>query len=151
MDVMALLSGTATSIELLKTVKEIKENQEYNAAVVALNDSLYSVSKELISLQSLYAQALKEKGELEERLGKMEHWEADKERYEMQEIFTGAFAYALKPSMKGEEPEHYLCANCYTDGKKSILQPGQLKGYKIRTHSCPRCKNVFPTMSRGRN
>jgi hypothetical protein len=53
-----------------------------------------------------------------------ETWQTEKQRYELTEVGkgTGTFAYVVKKSMRGSEPAHYACANCYRVGKASILQ-----------------------------
>jgi hypothetical protein len=52
----------------------------------------------------------------------LKDWEAEKQRYELHEVGDGAFVYSLKESVKGSQPDPWLCANCYHQGRKSILQ-----------------------------
>ena len=33
----------------------------------------------------------------------------------------GAVAYMLKPEKRGSEPPHWLCPNCFANGKKTFL------------------------------
>jgi hypothetical protein len=49
-------------------------------------------------------------------------WEAEKQRYEMKQTEAGATVYVMKPDAIGSETPHWICATCYTNGKKSILQ-----------------------------
>jgi hypothetical protein len=60
--------------------------------------------------------------ELEKQVADLRVWEAEKQRYQLEQVWSGATAYVLKKEAQGSEPIHWLCTNCYHDGKKSILQ-----------------------------
>jgi hypothetical protein len=78
----------------------------------------------------------------EQKRGRMAHWtksEQKTERYHLTMPSAGVYAYGLKPGMEQDEPPHLLCANCFTQSEKSILQFSQDKQSAIG--SCPRCKN----------
>ena len=64
-----------------------------------------------------------------------------RQRYQLQRFYPGSFAYALKPEMAAGEPPHYLCANCYQQTKKSLLQDTGKRYARYRTHHCASCKN----------
>ena len=55
-------------------------------------------------------------------MAEMEEWDAEKQRYELKEIVSGQFAYTLKEEAHGGEPAHMLCAHCYNQNQKSVLQ-----------------------------
>lgn len=44
-------------------------------------------------------------------------------RYHRQELEPGMFVYVLKPTARGRESFHWLCANCFECGRKSALHP----------------------------
>jgi hypothetical protein len=70
-------------------------------------------------------------------------WDAEKQRYHLEQVSPGAMAYVLKNEAQGTEPIHWLCASCYNNGKKSILQLGQKKmdpGGRLPGWDCPSCK-----------
>lgn len=46
----------------------------------------------------------------------------ERQRYELLALTPGVFAYALKPSARGAEPQHFLCQKCLDKGVKAILQ-----------------------------
>ena len=65
----------------------------------------------------------------------------EKERYELQPVGdTGVLAYTLKDSVEPPEPPHQLCANCFNDRAKSILQPEQRNHGRAHLLVCHRCK-----------
>ncbi len=75
-----------------------------------------------------------------EDIANMKAWDTEKQRYQLTSPWQGAVLYSLKESMKGVEPPHYICTNCYHDGAKSILNQEFVGGGKI-AFVCPRCKS----------
>ena len=45
----------------------------------------------------------------------------EKEKYELKKVGRG-IANTLKPEAQGAEPPQFICALCYEDGKRSIMQ-----------------------------
>ena len=46
----------------------------------------------------------------------------------------------LQAGMENGEPPHRICANCYQNGKKAILQTASHLERGYRVYSCPSCK-----------
>ncbi|WP_273792129.1 hypothetical protein [Brucella anthropi] len=101
------IDGTKKLIETANSVK-------INNAVIEIQNKLLMAQSEVFSLVSRVS-------ELEAEAMRMKNWEAEKERYDLQELPPGVFIYALKESVRGSEPAHNICANCYNKGVKSIL------------------------------
>jgi hypothetical protein len=78
---------------------------------------------------------LRSKDELEKKLIEQENWHNERARYHLKKVGGGVFVYALKESNATTEPAHWLCAHCYEEQKKSILQRNPYP-----TWLCPRCK-----------
>ena len=74
-------------------------------------------------------------------------WDSEKQRYELTDVGDGNFAYVLKAAMRGSEPPHYVCANCYRQGKASILNHMHTRGMGDLL-TCPACGTKF-LVSRG--
>jgi hypothetical protein len=49
--------------------------------------------------------------------------------YELKEVRPGVYAYSVKEAMRGPEPEHKICANCFA--KKLGCQGEQMCSYVI--------------------
>lgn len=81
--------------------------------------------------------------QLEQEVTRLKAFETEKDRYAMQKIGEYSFAYALKPEAAGDEPPHYICANCYANSQKSILQRSKTTDSHNYTLNCPRCKSDF--------
>jgi hypothetical protein len=104
---------------------------EFQAKIIEANNSAFAAHDERSAL-------LQKISDLEQRVAKLEAWETEKQRYELQELPPGVFVRVLKPSMATGEPIHRLCAKCYEDGKKSILQSiGKIHGQEtLNCHNC---------------
>jgi NMD protein affecting ribosome stability and mRNA decay len=48
-------------------------------------------------------------------------------------------AYTLKQGMENGEPAHYLCASCYHEGHKSIMQTETRSPGRCEVMVCHRC------------
>jgi hypothetical protein len=118
--------------DIAKSIRDIDDTVKRNAAVADLWE-------QILTAQQRYAAALDQIGVLEKEMAALKAWGAEKERYELADVGDGTFAYALKPSMRGTEPPHYLCAHCYQQGKKAILQHMETHGMGDLL-TCPSCK-----------
>ena len=106
-----------------------------------LQTQILAAQEQALGAYADYLTLLKRIGELEKQIAGFETWEAQKKRYEMKEVATGYIVYALKAQESGGEPPHWICASCYQNDKKSILQAGErLMGSPTGAWICPVCK-----------
>jgi DNA-directed RNA polymerase subunit RPC12/RpoP len=89
-------------------------------------------------MQTAHTAALNKIRELEEKVADIEAWERTKERYELQEITPGTFAYSLKKEYAATEPPHRICPNCYAQRKRAILQRQSMTDESETVH-CQAC------------
>jgi len=91
-------------------------------------------------------------GELEKQVERFETWEVEKKRYKLTDYGGGTFAYALKPEEAQGEPPHRICAHCYENGHKAVLQFTH-KSEGRDYFECLRCKSrqAFGLYVRSRN
>jgi hypothetical protein len=109
------------------------------AKVIELQSAILAAQSGALSAQSEQASLLIRVGELEKEIAQVKAWEAEKQKYELKELKPGNFAYTITDSMRGSEPTHHICANCYSNAFKSILQnemrfPGRCDVWAC--HSC---------------
>jgi DNA polymerase IIIc chi subunit len=124
-------SALKTAFDMAKALKDIDDRTRRNDAVIELQEKI-------LGAQTAEAALIQQVGELEREVASLRAWEAEKQRYELQELPPGVFVRVLKPSMASGEPIHRLCAKCYEDGKKSILQcVGKNRGLDtLNCHGC---------------
>jgi hypothetical protein len=109
-----------------------------------MNDRILSAQESAIASRDYQTALLKQINKLENKIAELEAWDADAETYELSDIAqfgrTGQFAYAPKPNTYIDEPLHYLCANCFNQKHKSILQNEQ-RELRTEVALCQRCGN----------
>jgi rubrerythrin len=137
-ELFAGIGAFKTMFDIAKAMKDMDDTVRRNAAIAELGE-------QIIAAQTRYAAAIEEIGSLKEKLGRLETWNTEKQKYELKDL-GGVFAYALKTEAQGSEPPHYICASCYENGNKSILQV--VPGNNARTalgirpvRRCPVCKS----------
>ncbi|HMG78023.1 MAG TPA: hypothetical protein VK591_05025 [Xanthobacteraceae bacterium] len=139
-EVFAGLSAFKTMFDIAKSLKDMDDTVKRNAAVADLGE-------QIIAAQTRYATAVEQIRELEEKLRGLETWKREKERYELKALRVDVFAFMLKPNERGSEPPHWLCANCYEDGKKSIFQWTPETAVARRVYRCPGCDTTISPAS----
>lgn len=132
----AAFTGFKTAVDIIKKLIELKAFADHQVLLADLTGAVISAQGATLQFQAENAALISEKTNLEKELLRLKTWEAEKQRYELKEVGRNVFAYVLKESMRGGEPIHWICTNCYNDNVKSILQDF---GTEIR--DCPRCKH----------
>ena len=127
-EILSGLSGFKTAFDLAKGLKDMDDAVRRNAAVLELQEKILTAQQAQFAL-------IEHVAELEKKQASFEQWTAEKEKYELQEIYPKTFAYVIKESARGTEPSHLICAACYQRRKKSILQ----KSSAVHL-TCPECK-----------
>jgi len=119
----------ADSLGTLKTAYDLAKDLVNLADATARQGKVAELQRQILDAQGDAIAANQERlalmetiGKLEKDVARLEAWEAEKRRYGLQELPPGVFVRVLQPAMANGEPIHRLCAKCYEDGKKSILQ-----------------------------
>lgn len=145
--ITATISGLKTTGDIINSILKAKTSDAINAAVRDANSHLLAIQGDMLSSQSEQLAMVEEIRNLKEKIANLEAWYTEKNRYQLEDLWgTGVVAYALKESMSKGEPPHYLCTNCYEEGKKRILnmQTNRKNGRKMLV--CPHCNTEFHSM-----
>jgi hypothetical protein len=121
-EIAAGLSSLKAATDIVKGLNAANTQAAINDVKLDLQARIFDAREALTAAQEAQAAALSRIRELEQEIVQMKNWEGEKQRYEFKELATGVTAYVVKEAMRGTEPEHQICANCYQQGKKSILQ-----------------------------
>ncbi|WP_422923214.1 hypothetical protein [Singulisphaera sp. PoT] len=108
-------TGFKHAIDLIKSINHLDKSVNINAVKIELQQIVLDAH----TAQTAMVDRIRE---LEAEVTKFETWDAEKERYQLTEIASGVFAYALKEEAEPAEPFHYICQACYQHQRKSILQ-----------------------------
>jgi Zn finger protein HypA/HybF involved in hydrogenase expression len=130
-----MLAEAAMGISALQTALNLVKGMKNLDTAVAINSAVIELQENILSAQSAQAALIERISTLEKEVAGFERWDAEKERYELKEIFPGSFARAIKENARGSEPAHLICTTCYEDRKKRVLQQADSSHL-----SCPECK-----------
>ncbi len=126
------------SKQLESNLNHLIQLNETSAKTLEIAQMTIELQQLVMSLQlDLRALQLNHR-DLEDKIRQYEKFEVEKDQYSPFQFSTGAFVYRSNNSFtnaNGEPVFHYLCANCYNQGKKSILQPSQIEG-QFECHHC---------------
>ncbi|APG11403.1 hypothetical protein BKD09_24010 [Bradyrhizobium japonicum] len=136
------ISAIASAVSAFKAAKDIGESMIGLRDAAAFQSKLMEFQSKILDANNAAFAAQEERStllerirELEKQLASFEKWEVEKENYQLTAIYADTLAYARKPDAAGAVPPHYICANCYEDGKKRILQRADAAHVM-----CPDCK-----------
>ncbi len=131
----------STALGLLKTITgttkrlaDTREEVKVNDVAIQLQGVVLDLQSEMMIIQSDYQSVLRAKEDLEKKLIEQEGWNKERARYHLEAV-AGDFVYALNVVKPSVESAHWLCAHCYEEKKKSILQRSPFPAWL-----CPRCK-----------
>lgn len=138
MDPVSMITCFKTAIDLAKTIKDYTDDIELKSKTAELYTSIISLQGDAMSMQSENHTLLQENHSLREKLMNIEKWQQDSARYELREISPMVFVYSTKEVDDCKEPKHWICAKCYENNKKSILQKAKQTptGTKYICHNC---------------
>ena len=123
------ISAFASAFSSLKAAKDIAEAmvslrdaQAFQSKLIEFQSKLIDANSAALAAQDERVALLERVDALEKEVARLKLWETEKGRYELKEIESGAVAYVPKESMRGTEPMHWVCAQCYQNNKKGFLQ-----------------------------
>lgn len=134
------ISAFKAMFDMAKGLKDASNASDRNAAVIELQEKI-------LGAQSAHAALLQRIGELEEKVRGFEDWETEKNRYELKDLGWGSLAYMLKPNMRGTEPPHWVCPNCLSNKKISLITYMQLDGIGNRYICWPCSFQINPSQT----
>lgn len=139
-----IMKSLSTAKEVYTGIKTLVDQDEHIASQKGALDLLALATQaygEAMEFQQSYTLLEQEAKELTAKLEKLSAWFQDEQpKYELLALADSALVYVLKPDHQLDQPKHYLCANCFTNQQKTILQAD---GYvrSERKLSCHTCKS----------
>lgn len=137
----AIFAAIKSALGIAKDIKSLRTDQEVSDVRIALTDSILDLQERAAELHDALNAARDRIAELEQQIAEFDSWQEEKGRYTLKQLGRDAYAYVeAPPTDGGQAAEALLCAHCYGDRKRSILQfqGTDLAGSVLL---CPRCKN----------
>lgn len=116
------LSSLKAASDILKGLNAVNTKTLINDVKLPLQEHILGAQQALAAAQETQATLTQRIRDLEQEIVHLKDWECEKQRYQLQAIDVGVFAYMPKPGMENGEPPHWLCANCFNRGQKAFLQ-----------------------------
>ena len=118
-EIAAALSATSGAIKLLKGINDTAKKVEINEIVIDLQGTLIDLNGKILDIQSEYEKLTNIKCDVEAKLREEKERNDDRSQYELHQVGSGKLVYNFVGSGR---PAHYLCATCFDQKEKSILQ-----------------------------
>ncbi len=131
------IAALKSAADLAQGMSKITTTAEVQAKAVELQQIILSAQSGALEAQGAQFALLQRIRSLEEKLTQVKAWETEKQKYQLYKFESGTFAYVLKEDAGAAEPSHYICASCYENQRKSILQSG--RNGPARTLDCHCC------------
>ena len=136
------ISGLKTAADLAIGLSKLNTMAEVQGKAIELQQIILSAQGSALSAQSEQFALVEKIRALEKEIADIKAWEETKQRYQLVQVWNGFFVYALKEQSKGTEPPHWICAKCYEDGSRAILQNVQYYDKRIiHAAKCDKCKS----------
>jgi polyhydroxyalkanoate synthesis regulator phasin len=133
------MSALKSASEITKLMIAAHDAHVVREKAIELQAQIFTAQQNALSAQSEQFALLERLRELEEQIANLQAWDSQKRRYKMEQVTPGAITYALKEEESGGEPPHWICAACYEQGRRFVLQQGDQVPYGFNW-DCPGCK-----------
>ena len=138
---LSATSAIKSSLEIIKAIQEIKDTSQIQQKTIELNSIILDLQNSLFSLRDAHADITNRHAELEKEMRNIREQKTQFKRYVLHQLPMGGFVYRYQPTINDHTPEHDICTNCMSNGKKSILQ-SQIAAYgKLTYLFCPMCQH----------
>ena len=138
--ISALAASLQSAVEIARVMKGLQDASAIQSKVIELQGVIMSAQANALAAQTDQFALLNRVRDLEQEMAAMGEWHTEKQRYELRQVDRGAFAYVLRSEMQGAEPPHWLCASCFQNSKKRILQYRERdRGERRPSYRCPDC------------
>jgi hypothetical protein len=149
-DVAAISIGYQSlkaAFEIGKALLNLGLSVQVQDRIRDMNEKILAAQESAIASRDYQSTLLKQIGDLEKHIADLEAWDAKAQAYQLTDLgksgITGKFAYASKEGTHTSEPAHLLCASCYQQRHKSILQSQKLYPGACDILICHRCTSVI--------
>lgn len=132
--ISAAISSLQTAAQIAKGMIGLRDAAIIQGKVIELQSAILAAQTGALTAQSEQFSLLDKIRKLEEEVARVKAWEGEKQKYELKEVTPRSFAYVIKADARGTEPSHMICANCFEQGEKRILQQRDT----LYSH-CPKC------------
>lgn len=140
--ISAAINSLKAAKDIIQGMMKLKSSADVQTKVIELQNQILLAQGNALDAKTEYSSLLDRVEALQKELVRLKAWEQERTNYVLKEVSSGNFAYVLKDSTKAEEPQHWLCCQCFNDGYKSVIQFSGHKEFH-RVFLCNRCKTTL--------
>ena len=134
-EIAAFLASTVQLINLAKAAVSTRDEAKLIDLKIDLGNAILELQEKQAAVISQNQAALLANEEFKKEIAAFDKWEQDSKRYKLHSLEGSNFVYALQNGQAHGQPAHWLCAACFHDRVKSILQSQDQYG---QNWNCPR-------------
>jgi cell division protein FtsB len=142
------ITGLKAAADIAIAFNNLRTMTEVQAKAIELQGVILNAQSSALAAQGEQFALVQRIRDLEKEIADVKAWHEEKQRYALAPSKDGFIVYALKRERSNTEPPHWICTNCYEDGRKSILNDRTMappKGAHQLVLECPRCKSHVDT------
>ena len=153
-EISAGLGSLKAAKDIVQGLSAAKTEAAVNGVKIDLQGLILDAQQGLFAAQEAQSADARRIADLEREIIRLRDWSTERQRYQLVDAWRGAVAYMPRSGMEDGEPAHWLCANCFNQGRKSFLQfkgQGATQGGSRSEESldgCDDCKGSMRTSSR---
>jgi hypothetical protein len=147
-EIAAAITGLRSALDITKAMVGLRDAEAFRTKSIELQSIIMDAYDKGITAREAQSEQLNRIGTLEAEVARLKNWDAEKDNYELKKCGEGSVAFMLKPNMRGSEPPHWLCPNCFSNRKKSFLNStgaSQQRGWVYKCSVCsaqPSCYHI---------
>ena len=96
-EIAAAIQSLRATLDVAKAMVGLRDAEAFRAKSIELQETIMRALDSGIEAREAYTQQLDLVRTLETEVARLKAWDAEKQRYELKSLGTGAVAYALKP------------------------------------------------------
>lgn len=146
-EISAGLGSLKAAFDITKGLNAANVQANVNEVKIELQQRIIEAQGSLSAANDAQTASARKIEQLEHEIVRLKDWSAEKQNYELADTGQGSLAYKFKEGMQPPQPDHWICPQCYGDGKKSILKHEILPVGRTQTLVCTRCG--FDIVTRG--
>ena len=116
------ITSLRAALDITKAMISLRDAEAFRTRAIELQGVIAEALGQVIEAREAHAEQIDRVRTLEAEVANLKAWDAEKQNYELKSIGQGVVAYVLKPDARGAKPPHWLCPNCFHQGKKFVFQ-----------------------------
>lgn len=147
LEILGEITGAAGAVnDSLKALSKVVGSGKGRTELAEATNQLITLRQFVLDLQDEHSAMRDSMRELEAEIQRMKAFRTEeKDKYQLRSPDGSAFVYRLKELEVGGGGAHWLCATCFQQDRKSILQPRDKPRqlFEAVTWGCDVCKSTF--------